>query len=197
MWGYFIHSVKLRQHAQKELLELLKQWCIATLHTIKDTKYDDKLQDVVKDYNNRPHRSLNEKTPVEITNENDDILWKELNMDTVTPSFKREAKRKPTKRFNFKRGDLVRLFHLQKVFDRDYQEKLFNVNSRKLRQGIPVYKVVDFDKDPIKGTLYKNELQRVRKDPDKLWRAENILKQRTRNVRKEVFVKWLGWPKNI
>ena len=92
MWGYFIHSVKLRQHAQKELLELLKQWCIATLHTIKDTKYDDKLQDVVKDYNNRPHRSLNEKTPVEITNENDDILWKELNMDTVTPSFKREAK---------------------------------------------------------------------------------------------------------
>jgi hypothetical protein len=60
----------------------------------------------------------------------------------VTPSFKREAKRKPTKRFNFKRGDLVRLFHLQKVFDRDYQEKwteeLFKVNGRKLRQGIPV-----------------------------------------------------------
>jgi hypothetical protein len=97
----------------------------------------------------------------------------------VTPSFKREAKRKPTKRFNFKRGDLVRLFHLQKLFDRDYQEKVFKVNSRKLRQGIPVYKVVDFDNDPIKGTLYKNELQRVRKDPDKLWRVENVLKKRT------------------
>ena len=52
-------------------------------------KYDDQLQDFVKDYNNRPHRSLNEKTPVEITK---DILWKELYLDTVTPSFKREAK---------------------------------------------------------------------------------------------------------
>jgi len=152
-------------------------------------KYDDQLQDFVKDYNNRPHRSLKEKTPVEITK---DILWKELYLDTVTPSFKREAKRKPTKRFNFKRGDLVRLSHLRNVFDRDYQEKwiqeLFKVNSRNMRQGIPVYTVVDFDNDPFKGTFYENELQRVRKDPDNLWRVENILKKRTRNGRKD----WLG-----
>ena len=87
------------------------------------------------------------------------------------------------------------------MFGRDYQEKwteeLFKVNSRKLRQGIPVYTVVDFDKDPIKGTFYENELQRVRKDPANLWRVENILKKRTRNGRKEVFVKWLGWPKKF
>lgn len=119
----------------------------------------------------------------------------------MRPSFKREAKRKPTKRFNIKRGDLVRLSHLRKVLDRDYQEKwteeLFKVNSRKLRQGIPVYTVVDFDNDPIKGTFYENELQRVRKDPDNLWRVENILKKRTRNGRKEVFVNWLCWPKKF
>ena len=30
-------------------------------------KYDDKLQDFVNDYNNRPHRSLSEKAPGEVT----------------------------------------------------------------------------------------------------------------------------------
>jgi len=55
------------------------------------------------------------------------------------------------------------------VFDRDYQEKwtdeLFKVNSRKLRQGIPVCTVVDFDNDPIKGTFYENELPKSLKRP--------------------------------
>ena len=45
-------------------------------------KYNDKLQDFVNDYNNRPHRSLSEKAPVEITKGNEDITWKHLYIDT-------------------------------------------------------------------------------------------------------------------
>ena len=164
-------------------------------------QYADKLQDFVKDYNHRPHRSLNGKLPADITKENEDMVWKDLYMDTLKPSTKPATKRKPVKKFQFKRGDLVRISHLRKVFDRDYQEKwteeIFKVWSRKLRQGIPVYTIVDFDNDHIKGTFYEKELQRVRKDENSLWRVEKILKRRTRNGRQEAFVKWMGWPKKF
>jgi hypothetical protein len=69
---------------------------------------------------------------------------------------------------------LVRLSHLKKVFNRDYQEKwteeMFKVESRKLRRGIPVYKIVDYEEYPVQGTFYEPELQRVRKDVNSLFR---------------------------
>jgi len=58
-------------------------------------KYDDKLQDFVNDYNNRPHRSLNEKAPGEITKGNEDITWKHLYIDTLKPNTYFKSKRKP------------------------------------------------------------------------------------------------------
>ena len=164
-------------------------------------KYEDKLQDFVHDYNNRSHRSLSEETPVEITPRNEDIPWKHLCIDTLKPNKYFKSKRKPSKKFKYKRSDLVRLSHLKKVFIRDYQEKwaedIFKVESRKLRQGIPVYKIVDYEDDPVQGTFYEPELQRVRKDVSSLFRVEKILRKRRRIGRREVFVKWLGWPKKF
>jgi len=89
------------------------------------------------------------------------------------------------KKFKYKRGDLVRLSHLKKVFDRDYQEKwteeIFKVESRKLRHGIPVYKIVDYVDDPVQGTFYEPELQRIRKDVKQLIPGgENIKEKKTK-----------------
>ena len=144
-------------------------------------KYDNKLQDFVNDYNSRPHRSLSEKTPVEITKGNEDITWKHLYIDTLKPNKYYKSQRKPLKKFQYKRGDLVRLSHLKKVFDRDYQEKwmeeIVEVESRKLRQGIFVYKIVDYVDDPVQGTFYEPELKRVRKGVNSLFRVEKILRK--------------------
>ena len=164
-------------------------------------KYEDKLQDFVHDYNNRSHRSLSEETPVKITPRNEDIPWKHLCIDTLKPNKYFKSKRKPSKKFKYKRSDLVRLSHLKKVFNRDYQEKwaedIFKVESRKLRQGIPVYKIADYEDDPVQGTFYEPKLQRVRKDLSSLFRVEKILRKRRRIGRREVLVKWLGWPKKF
>lgn len=76
---------------------------------------------------------------------------------------------------------MVRLSHLKKVFDRDYQEKwteeIFEVESRKLRQGVPVYKIVDYVDDPVQGTFYEPELKRVREDVNSLFRVGKILRK--------------------
>ena len=74
---------------------------------------------------------------------------------------------------------------------------MFKVESRKLRRAIPVYKIVDYEEYPVQGTFYEPELQRVRKDVNSLFRVKKILRKRRRNGQREVFVKWLGWPKKF
>ena len=88
-----------------------------------------------------------------------------------------------------------------------------------MRQGIPVYKITDYDGDPIEGTFYESELQKVNKHRDDLWKKEKFLKRRKRgSVKehrddlwkkekflkrrkrgsvKEVYVKWSGFPKKF
>jgi hypothetical protein len=50
--------------------------------------------------------------------------------------------------------------------------------------------------DPIQGTFYASELQRVSKDEETIWRIDRVLcKRKVRE--KEVLVRWLGWPKKF
>ncbi|KAL5019380.1 hypothetical protein ScPMuIL_005102 [Solemya velum] len=55
--------------------------------------------------------------------------------------------------------------------------------------GIPVYKVVDYDGEPIKGTFYASGLQKVSKGRGDFFRKEKVLKRRKRNGISDVYVK--------
>ena len=65
------------------------------------------------------------------------------------------------------------------------------------RSGIPVYKVMDYDKESIQGTFYGNELQKVNKDKDNVWKVDKVLRKRTRKGQEEWYVSWVGWPKKF
>lgn len=70
--------------------------------------------------------------------------------------------------------------------------------SKRYKRGkIPVYKVKDWADDPIEGTFYESELQKVVKSEDVTYRVKKILKRRGRGKTKEVFVKWEGWPRKF
>lgn len=66
-----------------------------------------------------------------------------------------------------------------------------------LKNYVPIYQLKDWDGDVIKGYLRNNELQKVEVEVDNLYQIDQILKRRTKNKVKEVFVSWLGWPKNL
>ena len=57
-----------------------------------------------------------------------------------------------------------------------------------------MFKVVDLENKPISGSFYKQELQKVISEPDRLYKVEKILKQRKRGGKIEYLVKWLGFP---
>jgi len=62
-------------------------------------------------------------------------------------------------------------------------------------QGTPPrYKLNEWDGDPIKGSFYEQELQRVTVRPEDSFRVETIVKRRRRAGKSEVLVQWKGWP---
>ena len=170
--------------------------------TYKQTyKYSDVLQDLVSNYNHRPHRSLNGRAPAEINIANETLVWNDLYIKTLKKSKKSFSRKKTYKSYKYKKGDFVRLSHLKQPFQRDYQQKwteeIFIISDRYFLQGIPVYKLTDYAKDPIDGIFYQNELQKVNKDRDDLWKIDKIIKRRKRKGQEELFVSFVGWPKKF
>lgn len=103
--------------------------------------------------------------------------------------------------FKFKVGDRVKVSALSRPFQREYNEKFstetFTITDRRIQDGITSFSIQDEQKDPIIGWFYPQELLRVILPDDKKYKIEKILKKRTRNGKKELFVKFQGYPKKF
>jgi putative lipase involved disintegration of autophagic bodies len=156
-------------------------------------RYIDVLDGVVKSYNNTKHRMIGQ-TPESVTKDNEsEVRLKQYRIKKTKPMSTKKWK------FTFKVGDTVRVSHLRQAFDREYQEKwsgeIFTIASRYRSQNNALYKLNGWDGDPITGTFFAAELQKVQEDPNQEYRIQDIVKKRTRRKKKEVMVKWLHWPK--
>jgi hypothetical protein len=170
---------------------------------LQKNEYLKILQDVVRSINDTPNRSLNRRARSSVTRENEEVrldanLVRQKKDARVSRVKKPRKKRKP---FTFKIGDQVRITHLRRTFQRDYDqtytEEIFVVRDRFVSQNIPIYKLKDMMDDPIQGTFYASELQKVSKDDQTVWRIKKILRRRKVRGREEVLVRWLGWPKKF
>lgn len=155
-------------------------------------RYVEKLDELVANYNDRPHRSLGDISQSEVTAENEAEIWSHLYMNDDG------GREKITPNFNIEIGDQVRIAHIRQMFQRTYHEKwtreVFIVTDRRLIDSLPIYKLNDFAGETISGTFYQSELQKVSKQNDALWEIEKNIKRRGRGRKREVLVKWLGWP---
>ena len=90
-------------------------------------------------------------------------------------------------------GDKVRLQKKHRPFKKGYlpgwTEEVFSVSVIK-KGPLPLYKVVEWDGTPIKGTFYEQDLQKVVVDYQTLFRVEKVLKRK----KGQVLVRWKGWP---
>lgn len=104
-------------------------------------------------------------------------------------------------KFRFKLNDLVRLSHLKHIFRRGYNQQftgeIFKIAKRFHLQGIPMYKVKDFNQELIEGDFFENDLQKVDKEEDSLWLVEEIIKKRKRKGLTEVLVKFESWSEKF
>lgn len=73
--------------------------------------------------------------------------------------------------------------------------ELFKI-SEVIKTQPPTYKIVDFKDEPIIGSFYDSELQKVVK-LDNVYKVEKVLRTRGRKGQREMYVKYLGWPEKF
>ena len=165
-----------------------RMWRYFTAHHTR--RYLEILPDLLNSYNNSYHKSI-KMTPMEVTSENAVQVFHNL---YGTSSSRRKIK------MNFKKGDLVRISKLRGVFDKKYEQsftdEVFTV-TRCIPRTPPVYKLQDYDGEPIEGSFYEAELQKVKMTGDRMFHVEKILKRHVVKGEKQVFVKWKNWPEKF
>ena len=189
-------GVKFYQ-AQNEKKAAIAERVIRTLKgliyrwlTVSNTfRYIDRLEEFVDNYNHSYHRSI-KRSPAEVSAENEEEVAAVLFPPETKPNLDRLT-------YKFAVGDKVRVTNLAGPFDKGYRAnntmEIFTVHER-LRTSPPRYRLADYDGNVIVGSWYEKEMTRVTQPPDPEYKIEKVIKRRTINKEKWVFVKWQGYP---
>ena len=155
-------------------------------------EYISTLSDIVNSYNKTKHANMG-YAPDSVTNDN---------AHKVRLSRYLRTKKKRAQKFKFNVGDKVRESYTRKPFNRVYDihfsGEIFTVIQRKNTiSNVPVYKLADVAGDVIIGSFYNEELQKAYVTDDTVYKIENVLKKRTYPDVKQVYVKWLYYPRKF
>ena len=140
--------------------------------SITKNVFTDKLDDIVKEYNNTYHRTIKMK-PVDVK-------------DNTYIDFKKEFNDRDPK---FKVGDHVRISKYKNIFAKGYtpnwSEEVFVI--KKVKNTVPwTYVINDLNGEEIIGTFYEKELQKTNQ---KEFRIEKVIKRKG----DKLYVKWKGY----
>lgn len=202
-----VHSIYTENEIKSSLAERSIQKLENILHRMflqrQSYKFADELANITQNINVTPSRPLGNMAPVHVTKETQE----EARYNAYLERTKRDkhAKQKVSikgkkrkKQYKFKLNDQVRISHLKHTFQHEYDQKwtgeIFIITHRFRSQGIDVYSLKDFADEPFSGTFSAQELQKVNKKEDKVWKVDKILKQQKRKGEKELLVSWYQWP---
>ena len=141
----------------ERFIRTLKTKIYKYMTSISKNVYIDKLDDTVKEYNNKYHTSIKIK-PVDV-------------MDNTYIDFKKEINNKDPK---FKVGDHVRISKYKNIFAKGYMlnwsEETFLI--KKIKNTVPWTHVInDLNGEEIIGTFYEKELQGTNQQKFRIERA--------------------------
>jgi hypothetical protein len=161
-------------------------------------RWVDILSNIVTAYNATTHR-MTGYAPQDVTAENEGLVA--VNQEDIWRKLLKPSSHKSSRKPLYKPGDVVRVGALRRTFGRQYDQKfsgeLFKVAKSYRRGGKSVYKLKDWDDDPIEGAFYGEELTAAAPPPDGRFKVDKVIKTRGRGRNKEAFVSWLHYPKKF
>ena len=167
----------------------LKKKIYAYLTHTRSGRYIDDLQDFVDAYNDTPP-SGTRRAPNVIDETNSEEVYNRLYEDRE-PGALAPATLAP--------DDHVRMSVHRGAFARGYtanwSREIFVVSRVRDWTRPVVYEIKDLAGDKVDGTFYAQELQRV--DPPTEFVVEEIRRTRGKGARKELYIKWLGYPESF
>lgn len=142
-------------------------------------RYIDMLPDLMKEYNNRKHKTIG-MAPSMVNKKNEKIIYNKVYRIL-------KLRIKPKFNINMK----VRISKYKTIFDKGYYNnwtpEIFTI--RKVQYTNPVtYLLRDYNNQDIEGAFYEQELQRVKYE--NIYLVEKVLKK----AKGKEYVKWLGFP---
>ena len=198
-----LHSVtynEVKANYVERWIKTIKSRIVKLFQHKHKLEYVQYLDDVVKGYNQTYHTSIKMK-PAAVSKNNEQYVWETLYVDPFLKEDRKKGKQKKKRRkkLAYKVGDEVRISYLRQLFDRHYDQRwtgeVFTITKAWWRDGLPIYELKDYNDEEVKGTFYEQELQPVTLDKDQPFKVEKVLGTRGRGAKKELYVKWLNWPK--
>ena len=155
----------------ERFIRTLKNKIYKYMTEISKNVYIDKLDDIVREYNNTYHTSIKTK-PVDVK-------------DNTYIDFKKKVNDRDLK---FKIGDYVRISKYKNIFAKGYMsnwsEEVFIII--KIKNTVPwTYVINDLSGEEIIGTFYEKELQKTSQQE---FRIEKVVKRKG----DKLYVKWKG-----
>lgn len=173
---YSTYSVKKAAIVER-VIRTLKERLYKYFSLNGSYRWIDILSDIVKDYNNRRHRTIGMK-PCDVTKSNEKQI-----LNSVYNHIKLTSSRR------YKVGDIVRISKNKHVFKKGYTPnwttELFKIVKVRITNPT-TYLLEDLQGRPISGGFYEEELQKT-KNPD-VYLVEKVMRKRG----KKVYIKWLG-----
>ena len=193
---FVTHSEKQANYVER-FIKTLKSRIFRYMVEKNTARYIDVLPKIVDSYNRTWHSGIRSE-PINVNKKNEKQLWWQMYWprEPYDPN-----KKKHEIKYAFKVGDRVRTTYIRRPFQREYDSRwtgeIFKISRRFMRQGQPIYKVVDWYDRPIRGTFYQKELQKVEVSDDDIFKIEKVIKYKGRGNKREALVRWLGWPKKF
>ena len=142
------------------------------------------LQKFVCGYNNAYHRSI-KRAPDSVNVHNEALVSEALYGEGAAKQLSK-----------LKTGDIVRINKTKRTFDKGYLQELFTVTRVNETSRPVTYKIEDLGREPVIGSFYSQEIQRV--DPEQIFEIAAVLGKRKRKIGgkkwlKEVKAHWKGY----
>ena len=160
----------------ERFIRTIKNKIYKYMTSISKNVYIDKLDDIVRKYNNKKHRTIKMKR-IDVK-------------DNTYTDFSKDVNDNDTK---FKVGDYVRISKYKNIFAKDYtpnwSEEVFVIKKKK--NTFPwTYVIDDLNSEEITGTFYEKELQKIDQQE---FRIEKVIKKKG----DKLYVKWKGYDNSL
>ena len=192
--SHFTTSNEKQANYAERFVQTIKRRIYRHMIATNSSRYIDDLQNLVTGYNRSFHSGI-QSEPINVTPENESRLWWQM----YWPKSEDKNLLTKTVTFKFRPDDTVRIAgpvsRFQRQYDIHWSHEIFKIDRGFIRQGIPMYKLRDFQGEIIQGTFNENELQHV--TPPAVYKIDKVLKYKGQGRNHEALVSWLGWPRKF
>ena len=137
------------------------------------------LQKFVRGYNNAYHRSI-KRAPASVNVHNEALVSEALYGEGAAKQ-----------RSKLKTGDIVRINKTKRTFDKGYlpnwTQELFKVTRVNETSRPVTYKKEDLGREPVIGSFYSQEIQRI--EPEQIFEIDAVLGKQKRKIGGKKWVK--------